>query len=81
MNKASDSGTGPRAFPVGPYSALTVFQDGDRLRWRVPLVALANPAWVELDPADASDPDFAPSPTERDPRWRVIVRREPELDQ
>ena len=47
----------------------------------VPLVALANPAWVELDPADASDPDFAPSPTERDPRWRVIVRREPELDQ
>ncbi len=33
MNKASDSGTGPRAsFPVGPYSALTVFQEGDRLR-------------------------------------------------
>ena len=32
MNKASDSGTGPHAFPVGPYSALTVFQDGDRLR-------------------------------------------------
>ncbi|MFB6420657.1 GNAT family N-acetyltransferase [Bradyrhizobium tunisiense] len=32
MNKASDSGTGPRAFPVGPYSALTVLQDGDRLR-------------------------------------------------
>ncbi|MHB0772398.1 GNAT family N-acetyltransferase [Bradyrhizobium sp. 5.13L] len=32
MNKASDSGTGPRTFPVGPYSALTVFQEGDRLR-------------------------------------------------
>lgn len=32
MNKASDSGTGPRAFPVGPYSAQTVFQEGDRLR-------------------------------------------------
>lgn len=32
MNKASDSGTGPRAFPVGPCSALTVFQEGDRLR-------------------------------------------------
>ncbi|MBR0960074.1 GNAT family N-acetyltransferase [Bradyrhizobium japonicum] len=32
MNKASDSGTGPRAFPVGPYSALTVYQEGDCLR-------------------------------------------------
>ena len=32
MNKASDSGAEPREFPVGPYSALTVFQEGDRVR-------------------------------------------------
>ena len=32
MNKASDSGAEPLEFPVGPYSALTVFQEGDRVR-------------------------------------------------
>ena len=36
--------------------------------------------WVELDPAETSDPDFAPEPKERDKRWRVIVRRVPEVD-
>jgi predicted transcriptional regulator of viral defense system len=37
--------------------------------------------WVELDPKEASDPDFAPPPQEKDERWRVIVRRSPEIDQ
>jgi hypothetical protein len=34
--------------------------------------------WVELEPAQAADPDFAPEITERDARWHVIVRRAPE---
>lgn len=35
--------------------------------------------WVELDPQQASDADFAPPPTQRDDRWRVTVaaRRSP----
>ena len=37
--------------------------------------------WVELEPALASDPDFAPEPIERDERWRVVVRRKPEPDE
>lgn len=36
--------------------------------------------WIELEPAQAADPDFAPEPTERDERWHVIVRRPPEPD-
>ena len=28
MNKASSFATGPRAFPIGPHSAMTVVQDG-----------------------------------------------------
>lgn len=44
--------------------------------------ALPRPetGWVELDPAEANDPDFTPAPVERDRRWRVIVRRVPEAD-
>jgi predicted transcriptional regulator of viral defense system len=38
----------------------------------------ASLPWVELEPAQAGDPDFAPEVTERDPRWHVIVRRGPE---
>jgi predicted transcriptional regulator of viral defense system len=38
-------------------------------------------AWIELDPAEAADADFAPEPIERCQRWRVIVRRAPEVDQ
>lgn len=38
-------------------------------------------AWVEIEPAQASDPDFRPAPTERDERWRVIVRQAPEADE
>src|SRR5580704_2216893 len=36
---------------------------------------------TELDRKEARDPDFAPAPQERDPRWRVIVRRTPEVDE
>jgi hypothetical protein len=37
--------------------------------------------WTELDRKEAHDPDFAPAPQERDPRWRVVVRRAPEVDE
>ena len=36
--------------------------------------------WVELEPAQAADPDFAPEPVEKNERWRVVVRRMPEPD-
>ena len=36
--------------------------------------------WVELEPAQAADPDFAADVSERDGRWHVIVRRAPEPD-
>jgi hypothetical protein len=38
-------------------------------------------AWGELDPKQAGDPDLSPPPPERDDRWRVIVRRPPEIDE
>ena len=39
------------------------------------------PPWTELDRQDARDPNFAPEPRGRDPRWRVVVRRMPDLDE
>lgn len=47
-----------------------------------PLHALRAPAagWIELDPSEASDPAFATAPVERDDRWRVVVRRFPDID-
>ncbi len=36
--------------------------------------------WTELDRQEVSDPDFESEPQQRDSRWRVIVRRVPELD-
>lgn len=36
--------------------------------------------WVELDPAEARDPVFAPNPVDRDPKWRVVARSVPEVD-
>ena len=36
--------------------------------------------WIELDPAQAADPDFAAQVSERDERWHVNVRRAPEPD-
>lgn len=38
-------------------------------------------AWTELDRREVRDPDFALEPQERDERWRVIVRRPPEIDE
>ncbi|TWI25364.1 type IV toxin-antitoxin system AbiEi family antitoxin domain-containing protein [Mesorhizobium tianshanense] len=37
--------------------------------------------WTELDSKETADPDFAPPIQERNKRWRVIVRRIPELDE
>ncbi len=37
-----------------------------------------SPAWVELDRGEA---EFEPEPIERDQRWRVMVRRAPEIDE
>ena len=44
------------------------------------LPGLAPTLWVELDPLTANDTEFSPDPIDRDPRWRVIVRRMPEVD-
>ncbi|WP_246804365.1 hypothetical protein [Mesorhizobium mediterraneum] len=48
---------------------------------RAVLLARGGAVWTELDRREARDPDFAPEPQERDERWRVIVRRAPELDE
>ena len=45
------------------------------------LRARGSPPWTELVRQDARTPDLASEPRERDPRWRVIVRRVPELDE
>lgn len=45
------------------------------------LQARGSPPWAELDRQEARDPDFASEPQGRDSRWRVIVRRVPELDE
>jgi predicted transcriptional regulator of viral defense system len=38
-------------------------------------------SWTELDRKEAKDPDFRSEPLERDRRWKVIVRRLPEIDE
>jgi predicted transcriptional regulator of viral defense system len=48
---------------------------------RASLHARGAAAWTELDRREVRDPDFAPEPQERDERWRVIVRRPPEIDE
>lgn len=40
-----------------------------------------SPLWTELDREEARDPDFAPEPCACDPRWHVVVRRVPEVDE
>ena len=45
------------------------------------LQARGSLPWTELDRREARDPDFASEPRKRDSRWRVIVRRVPELDE
>jgi predicted transcriptional regulator of viral defense system len=37
--------------------------------------------WIELERSQAADPDLSPKPKERNERWHVIVRREPERDE
>ncbi len=39
------------------------------------------PPWTELDRSEIRDPDFTPEPCEKNARWRVIVRRAPEVDE
>ena len=36
--------------------------------------------WTELDRQEAQDPNFAPEPRYRDLRWRIVVRRVPQVD-
>lgn len=45
------------------------------------LLDRGSPPWTELDRQQTRDPDFMLEPQERDSRWRVIVRRVPELDE
>ncbi len=45
------------------------------------LRARGSVPWTELDRQEAGDVDFAAEPRERDPRWRIIVRRAPEPDE
>jgi predicted transcriptional regulator of viral defense system len=42
------------------------------------LLANKSPGWVELEPALV---DLEPGEIERDQRWRVVVRRPPEIDE
>jgi predicted transcriptional regulator of viral defense system len=53
--------------------------NGDRAGpMREALFAGRSPEWVELDRGET---DLEPEPIERDPRWRVVVRRAPEIDE
>jgi len=45
------------------------------------LMARGATPWTELDRHETRDPDFTPTPQERDDRWHVIVRRAPEIDE
>jgi len=45
------------------------------------LMARGATPWTELDRHETRDPDFTPTPQERDDRWHVIVRRAPEVDE
>jgi len=45
------------------------------------LKACGSLAWTELDPKENGIADLAPEPVERNERWRVIVRRAPEVDE
>ena len=50
-------------------------------RMRVGLSKRGSRPWTELDSKEVLYPDFMPEPIHRDQRWRVIVRRMPELDE
>lgn len=55
-------------------------QESANALWQC-LSARAPFGWTELDRRETRDPDFTPEPVERDARWRVTVRRHPELDE
>lgn len=40
-----------------------------------------NMQWIELDRSEIIDQDFKKDPISKDQRWRVIIRREPEIDE
>ncbi|EHK55617.1 type IV toxin-antitoxin system AbiEi family antitoxin domain-containing protein [Allomesorhizobium alhagi] len=48
---------------------------------RAALMARGAAPWTELDRHETRDPDFTPAPQEHDDRWRVVVRRTPEVDE
>lgn len=45
------------------------------------LMARGATPWTELDRHETRDPDFTPAPKDLDDRWRVVVRRTPEVDE
>jgi len=45
------------------------------------LLSRGGQSWTELDRKEARDPLFSSDPIERDQRWKVIVRRHPEVDE
>ena len=45
------------------------------------LTARGATPWTELDRDETRDPDFTPAPQQHDHRWRVVVRRTPEVDE
>ncbi len=45
------------------------------------VLSQSNLSWVELDTTEAKDADFAREPLARDEKWRIVVRRQPEVDQ
>ena len=47
---------------------------------RESLRARGSLSWTELDRQEARDPDFKAEPLLRDDRWRIIVRRLPQVD-
>jgi len=51
----------------------------ERLHEYISEVSLLS--WVELEPESAKEPHFASQPLEKNKRWKIIVRRYPEVDE
>jgi predicted transcriptional regulator of viral defense system len=79
---AAISGTAER--PVVQRLGYLLDRLGQRDRtepMHVELLTRGGLAWTELDRHETRLPDFMHEPQERDERWRVIVRRVPEIDE
>lgn len=50
-------------------------------RMHAALIGAGPLAWTELDRSQVRDRDFKLAPIARDPKWRVIIRRAPEIDE